>query len=117
VADPTYQQGKDEHILQSWQRLYDTQYNKHLEAASLGSDFTGWNSFITGQAIPLQQMQAWRAELVGLIESLNPRRVLEVGVGSGLLMYPLLEKVERFVGLDLSKAVIERHQQYVGQRT
>jgi len=39
--------------------------------------------------------------------------VLEVGVGTGLLMYPLLKHTKQYTGIDISEVIINRHQQYL----
>ena len=53
-----------------------------------GMDFRGWNSSYTGDPIPLEEMVEWRSATVDRIMALQPRRVLEIGAGSGLLLVP-----------------------------
>ncbi|RQO65143.1 hypothetical protein DBR43_30260, partial [Pedobacter sp. KBW06] len=113
VLDPGHTPKNDAGILDGWEDLYDIEYGKHPEAANTETDFSGWNSYITAEPIPLQEMQAWRKDILEIIHSLEPKNVLEIGVGSGLLMYPLLDTVQQYTGLDISKTVINRHIRYL----
>ncbi|MFD7662154.1 amino acid adenylation domain-containing protein [Streptomyces sp. NPDC059788] len=92
-----------------WREIYDSVYSgPGAEAFALGEDFSGWDSSYTGEPIPLDEMRAWRDAIVARVRGLGARRVLEIGVGSGLLMGHLAEHVEEYWGTDLSGAVIER---------
>ncbi|MDN0196790.1 non-ribosomal peptide synthetase, partial [Streptomyces sp. S.PNR 29] len=95
------------HQVDEWQKIYDEHYTKTADLP-VGEDFSGWNSSYDGSPIPLAQMRAWRASTVERIRSLNPRRVLELGVGSGLLMAKIAPECETYWGTDFSAAVIER---------
>ncbi|MDX3234060.1 class I SAM-dependent methyltransferase, partial [Streptomyces sp. ME19-01-6] len=95
------------HQVNEWQKIYDQHYTNTADLL-LGEDFSGWNSSYDGSPIPLEEMRAWRTSAVERIRSLNPRRVLELGVGSGLLMAKLAPECEAYWGTDFSAAVIER---------
>ncbi len=75
--------------LGTWQATYDA-HHAGL-SAGLGEDFSGWNSSYTGQAIPVSCRLGGGADatLVDRVRELDPRRVLEIGVGSGLILAPL----------------------------
>ncbi|GAE64269.1 non-ribosomal peptide synthetase [Chryseobacterium indologenes] len=114
ILDQNNTAGNDNMVLDSWEDLYDSSvYDKTSGEVEMGSDFSGWNSYITGQPIPLPEMEAWRENILSIILRLNPINVLEIGVGSGLFMYPLLKKVKTFTGIDLSNAVIKRHLEFL----
>ncbi|HNP42608.1 MAG TPA: class I SAM-dependent methyltransferase, partial [Nitrospira sp.] len=78
--------------------------------AGLGQDFRGWNSSYTGAPIPLEEMRQWQAGTVERIQQLNPRRVLEIGVGSGLLLAQLAPGCVEYWGTDFSAPTIENLQ-------
>lgn len=109
VLDKSFVPTNDSEILTAWEKVYDREYAKPLALSSIEEDFTAWNSYITGKPIPLTDMYAWRDAILRIIKNLNPQHVLEIGVGSGILMYPLLGSVSRYVGIDLSRYVVERH--------
>ncbi|MER8041682.1 amino acid adenylation domain-containing protein [Streptomyces sp. NPDC094032] len=98
----------------AWRRVHDAVPAD--ASAPLGEDFTGWNSAYDGSPLPPEQLREWRDETVRSIRALRPRRVLELGVGSGLLLSRLAPEAEAYWGLDLSPRVIERLRQQVDGR-
>ena len=78
--------------VEDWQHLYDDLYGENLRPR-FGMDFRGWNSSYTGDPIPLEEMIEWRAATVDRIMGLRPRRVLEIGAGSGLLLSQIAPQV------------------------
>ncbi|MEV6447950.1 amino acid adenylation domain-containing protein [Amycolatopsis sp. NPDC051716] len=90
-----------------WREVFQAQYGEPAPAA-LGEDFSGWTSSADGSPIPLADMREWRASAVDRILALRPRRVLEVGVGSGLILARVAPSCEQYWGTDLSAAVVER---------
>ncbi|MGH3971721.1 MAG: amino acid adenylation domain-containing protein, partial [Pseudonocardiaceae bacterium] len=89
-----------------WRQIYRDLYAE-LKSTILGEDFSGWNSSYDGEPIPLEQMREWRDGTVARIIELSPRRVLEIGVGSGLLLAGLAPQCEVYWGTDFSGKVIE----------
>ncbi|MEJ2767903.1 non-ribosomal peptide synthase/polyketide synthase [Mycetohabitans sp. B46] len=96
----------EERQVGEWQTIYDTHYGSHLSSA-FGENFVGWDSSYDGRPIPLSDMQAWRAATVARIQTLKPRRLLEIGVGSGLLLAHLAPHCEAYWGTDFSMPTIE----------
>ncbi|MFF7638569.1 amino acid adenylation domain-containing protein, partial [Kitasatospora sp. NPDC008050] len=90
-----------------WRDIYDTVY-AGAGSGAFGEDFSGWDSSYTGEPIPLGEMRAWRDAVVERVRALGGGRILEIGVGSGLLMGHLAADVAEYWGTDLSAAVIER---------
>ncbi|WUS41582.1 amino acid adenylation domain-containing protein [Kitasatospora sp. NBC_01250] len=88
-----------------WREIYDALYRRAAEAR-LGEDFSGWNSSYDGLPIPAEQMREWRDATVARIRELQPRRVLEIGVGTGLLLARLAPHCESYWGTDLSGQVV-----------
>ncbi|WP_020699829.1 non-ribosomal peptide synthase/polyketide synthase [Streptomyces sp. AA1529] len=93
--------------VEEWRETYDSVYSG-VGSGGFGEDFAGWDSAYTGEPIPLGEMREWRDAVVGRVRGLGGGRVLEIGVGSGLLMGHLAADVEEYWGTDLSGAVIER---------
>jgi acyl-coenzyme A synthetase/AMP-(fatty) acid ligase len=76
----------DAEIVDQWQHVYDELFDAEVETPAFGMDFRGWNSSFTDDPIPLDEMLEWRSATVDRILALRPRRVLEIGVGSGLVL-------------------------------
>ncbi|MFD7663920.1 amino acid adenylation domain-containing protein [Streptomyces sp. NPDC059788] len=98
--------------VEEWQDLYDT-LHANPESDVLGENFAGWNSSYDGQPIPLEQMREWRARTVERIRALRPRRVLELGVGTGLLLSRLAPDCETYWGTDFSASAIGELRRHV----
>lgn len=101
----------------AWRRVHDAVPAD--PSTPFGEDFTGWNSAYDGGALPLEQLREWREATVRSIRALRPRRILELGVGSGLLLArlaPELSEPGSYWGLDLSPRVIERLRRQVDGR-
>ncbi len=92
--------------VEEWQQVYDQAYTASKNA-EWGQDFTGWNSSYTGEPIPLREMRAWRDAAVERITCWSPRRVLELGVGSGLLLSQIVSEVDEYWGTDFSAPVLD----------
>ncbi|WP_161966979.1 hypothetical protein, partial [Mycobacterium marinum] len=75
-------------LVQQWGQVWGGVYSGLTSQvpAVLGEDFRSWVSSYTGAPIPLEQMGEWRAAAVERIVGLSPGRVLEIGVGTGLLL-------------------------------
>ena len=96
----------DAEIVEEWQNIYDDLYGGE-GAPEFGMDFRGWNSSYTSEPIPLDEMVEWRAATVDRIMALRPRRVLEIGAGSGLLLSQVAPRCEHYVATDMSPVAIE----------
>jgi len=91
-----------------WQALYEDLYHRGVgEEEDAAFDITGWNSSYTGEPIPAAEMREWQAHTVARILSVKPKRVLEIGCGTGLLLFKVAPHCKQYVGTDFSQAVIE----------
>ncbi|MFK4105085.1 amino acid adenylation domain-containing protein, partial [Streptomyces sp. NPDC019531] len=97
-----------------WREVYDEQYALP-DTVPWGEDFSGWNSSYTREPIPLAEMREWRDTTVQRILSLRPRRVLEIGAGSGLLLSRLAPRCETYWATDFSAPAIDRLSAHVGE--
>jgi amino acid adenylation domain-containing protein len=93
-----------EHVAE-WQELYEQTYRQH-SGADLAFNITGWNSSYTGQAIPPEEMREWVDVTVRRIEARKPRKILEIGCGTGLMLSRLAASCERYVGTDFSHVAL-----------
>jgi amino acid adenylation domain-containing protein len=91
--------------LEHWQTVYD---NDFLNESFLDTDPTfnigGWNDSYTGQLIPETEMRQWVDNTVKRILALKPKRVLEIGCGTGLLLFRIAPHCVEYYGTDFSEA-------------
>lgn len=95
-----------------WEVTWDETYNQVLpDLADESFNIIGWNSSYTGQAIPEVEMREWVDRTVGRILSLKPQRVLELGCGTGLLLFRVAPHCAEYHGTDLSQKALDYLQQ------
>ncbi|MET9594748.1 amino acid adenylation domain-containing protein [Streptomyces sp. NPDC006516] len=100
--------GLESDQVEKWQTVNDEVYGASAhQGPPLGENFSGWHSSYDGTELPEAEMRAWRAATVDRILELRPRRVLEIGVGAGLIMTPVAPHVDLYWGTDLSGEVID----------
>ncbi|HEX8867028.1 MAG TPA: amino acid adenylation domain-containing protein, partial [Lentzea sp.] len=97
-----------------WQEIYDQGYQEATGEA-LGEDFAMWVSSYTGEPIPLEQMRVWQDAAVDRILAFTPRRVLELGAGTGLLLARVAGSVETYWATDFSETVVARLSRQVAE--
>ncbi|MFF7981302.1 non-ribosomal peptide synthase/polyketide synthase [Streptomyces sp. NPDC007901] len=90
-----------------WREIYSDEYEE-IGTAVFTEQYDGWDSSYDGQPIPFDQMHEWREATVARIRSLNPRRILEIGVGSGLLLSRLAPDAEEYWATDFAAPVIRK---------
>jgi natural product biosynthesis luciferase-like monooxygenase protein len=100
-------QASAEH-LSTWQVHWEQTYSQPPATAEDARFWTaGWVSSYTGEAIAAPAMQEWVDTTVARIRSLGPRRVLEIGCGTGLLLFRLAPLCESYVAQDFSRATLD----------
>jgi amino acid adenylation domain-containing protein len=90
-----------------WSNLWGHTYESTEVVGEFGFDSRGWNSSYTRLPIPGHEMRDWLDGQLARIERLRPRRVLEIGCGSGMILLNLAPRCEWYVGADLSAQTIE----------
>ncbi|MEV4312841.1 amino acid adenylation domain-containing protein [Actinocrispum sp. NPDC049592] len=93
--------------VEEWQQVYDAEYDT-IPTAVFTEDYAGWDSSYTGEPIPFAEMHEWREHTLSRIKALAPSKILEVGVGSGLLLSGLARDVDEYWATDFSQPVITK---------
>ncbi|MFB4309627.1 amino acid adenylation domain-containing protein [Actinomadura sp. GTD37] len=90
-----------------WRTVFDETY-RDAAPADPTFDTAGWVDSGTGEPIPEHQMREWVEETVDRIAALGPSRVLEIGCGTGLLLFPLARRCASYRGTDISAEAVTR---------
>lgn len=86
----------------NWQQTYEEIYTK-LCSSTYKNDFTGWNSSYTGLPLEKEHMQEWLDNTIIKIKNLNPDNILEIGSGSGLMLFNLSGLFNYYYATDFSE--------------
>ncbi len=93
----------------SWRALWDDTYRRgQARNGDATFDISGWVSSYTGELIDADEMREWLGHTVERIAELGGRRILELGAGTGLLLFRLAPACERYVAVDFAESVLEK---------
>ncbi|MDQ3897945.1 MAG: amino acid adenylation domain-containing protein, partial [Actinomycetota bacterium] len=85
-----------------WERVFDEAQGDCRADVDPAFDTSGWVSAHTGAPIPDEEMAEAVDVTVARILALRPRRVLEIGCGTGLLLWRVAPHCRSYVGTDVS---------------
>jgi len=107
-ADGTRTKGTD--VTAHWQTLWDETYEATRGMTDVDARFNtvGWNSSYVSAAIADDEMRAWVSETTSRIMALGPKRVLEIGCGTGLVLFRVAPTCESYVGVDVARSALEQ---------
>jgi amino acid adenylation domain-containing protein len=90
----------------AWSAVFDHAY---AEAAALedGELTAVWRDSYEDQPLPTAEMREWVATTVARVRERQPRRVLELGCGTGLLLFELAGGCDRYDASDVSAQAVQ----------
>ncbi len=110
APDAAFEEAAAERVTE-WRSLYDATHGQSAAGPATVEDPTfdiqGWNSSYTGQPIPAEEMREWVDRTVERILALRPRRVLEIGCGTGLLLFRVAPHCELYRATDFSRTALD----------
>jgi acyl-CoA synthetase (AMP-forming)/AMP-acid ligase II/acyl carrier protein len=90
-----------------WRQVWESTYALGSPSQEADLDLSGWVDSYGGRSIPVEEMRAWIRGSVDQVLALGPRRVLEVGCGTGLMLFRIAPHCQRYVGTDFSPRAVE----------
>ncbi len=99
--------GSDSNHVARWQALWDDAYRQTETTNDPRFDISGWNDSYSGAPIATDQMREWLDQTAHNILALSPKRVLEIGCGTGMVLFATLAELDHYTGLDLSSHALE----------
>ncbi|KAK4158778.1 peramine synthetase [Cladorrhinum sp. PSN259] len=106
IGDEGARGGEEEsqHV-EGWEKQFDDDYLtlEGMRTESIGRDFMGWTSMYDGLDIDKGEMNEWLDDTISSIRNgMRPRHVLEIGTGSGMILFNLLGELQSYTGLEPS---------------
>lgn len=97
---------------QRWQHVFDEAYTSGAAPVDPTFNIAGWTSSYTGLSFGDRVMREWVDTTVARLRELPHQRVLEIGCGTGLLLFQLAAEAAEYHAIDASAsavAYVERH--------
>ncbi|HHH30755.1 MAG TPA: LLM class flavin-dependent oxidoreductase, partial [Polyangiaceae bacterium] len=99
-------EGDEQARINIWRSLWDEAYKQAESDSPAGPDprfdYSGWTSSYDGALIAREQMSEWLDGCANRILDLAPERVLEIGCGTGMILYRVMPEVQHYTAVDLS---------------
>ena len=103
--------------VKSWQGIFDDVYSSEQEGQKPDYlNITGWECSYREGLIPEIEMQEWVENTVDRIHQLNPGSVLEIGVGTGMLLSRYAENCTSVVATDISGTALSSVSKIIDQK-
>ncbi|NET43358.1 non-ribosomal peptide synthetase [Okeania sp. SIO2B3] len=100
--------------LKSWSEIFNQpQEIKASEIKDPKFNISGWQSSYNNQAIPVEQMEEWAADIVTQVLKSKPETVCEIGCKTGMLLLGIAPKTKSYYGTDISKVSLEYIQKQI----
>lgn len=93
-------------LMEGWKRIHDDTYRQSVPRDPRFNT-AGWRSLLDRRQYTAGEMEEWVELAVGHVRTLSPRRVLDIGCGTGLLLHRLAPECQRYVGTELAPAALE----------
>ena len=95
-----------EGFINKWETVYESEYLS-LDIDNFKQNIKGWNSSYTEKPIDKTDMLEWINATTDRIKELKPKVILEVGSGSGLVLFNVIDGCDYYYATDFSKNVID----------
>ncbi|MEV4315698.1 amino acid adenylation domain-containing protein [Actinocrispum sp. NPDC049592] len=105
VPEPEPDQAADERG-EEWRDVFDRVYDEDVSEPEF--DISGWDSSYTGEPLSPMDMWEWVGTTVDRVLETGPRRVLEIGCGTGLLLARIAPHCVEYHGIDMSATAIRK---------
>ncbi|KAL8673562.1 MAG: hypothetical protein Q9168_002016 [Polycauliona sp. 1 TL-2023] len=100
--------------IQLWETVFDrgtyTGISNNIHPEAVGRDFTGWVSAYDGAPLDHSDMDEWLDDTVATLLSCNSSdslNVLELGTGSGMMLFSIAKSLQSYLGLEPSRAAVD----------
>ncbi|MFL6291049.1 MAG: amino acid adenylation domain-containing protein [Thermoanaerobaculia bacterium] len=118
VQNPAYESagsGEQTEQVAQWGEIFDDIYREESAEADPTFNIIGWDSTYTGLPLPASEMEEWLDDTVRGITELEPRRTLEIGCGTGMILFRIAPRCELYTGIDFSGRALRYIESQLGR--
>ncbi|KAI3326784.1 acetyl-CoA synthetase-like protein [Xylariaceae sp. AK1471] len=110
VDDEEQENDVENEQIEVWKDLFDTEKYvgiDKIDGGQIGRDFTKWTSMYDGEMIDNNEMNEWLDDTMRTILDGKPAGdVLEIGSGTGMILFNLTKGLKTYFGLDPASSAI-----------
>ncbi len=114
-AGETAGSGEETEQVAQWGEIFEDLYRAEAPEADPTFNIIGWNSTYTGLPLPASEMEEWLDDTIRSIAALEPRRVLEIGCGTGMILFRIAPRCEAYTGIDVSGRALRSIESQLGR--
>ncbi|MEH2307104.1 amino acid adenylation domain-containing protein [Nostoc sp.] len=108
---------QDEQV-ELWQQVFNDAYHKSQDPEDDPTlNLASWNDSYTDKPYPKVVMQEWRDKTIDQILELAPKRVWEIGCGTGMLLLKIAPHCQKYLGTDIAAAGLHYIEQHLQQQS
>ncbi|KAK9763191.1 hypothetical protein K7432_010368 [Basidiobolus ranarum] len=115
VVDSNSTSGMDTQQVNEWGTVFDQHVYDDMDEdlAEPSFNITGWKCTLTGEDIPADEMREWLNDTLAGIRQLGGDDILEIGCGTGMLLFEIAPHCDHYVGTDVSTAALSYVNKYL----
>src|SRR6185369_2816356 len=99
-----------------WQGVYEEVFSPASDPEDPTFNTRGWISSFTGTPIPADEMRVWIDSTAERLLRHRPARVLEIGCGTGMILFRLAPACDEYFATDFSDEVLRYVRRHVDRR-
>lgn len=103
---------KDDYDIET-EEVFDHNYRQKNNLEDDLFNIVGWNNSYNNEQISEKEMREWLDSICYKLYELPMHTVLEIGVGTGMILHQIASRVDCYVGLDISKEAIEYNKRII----
>ncbi|KAF2471471.1 amino acid adenylation, partial [Lindgomyces ingoldianus] len=110
LADEAGAAPESQHV-EAWEEQFDVDIYSpihNVRPGTIGRDFIGWTSMYDGTDIDKAEMSEWLDDTIAtLLNGQEPGNVLEIGSGTGMVLFNVCKGLQSYVGLEPSQKAVD----------